>query len=126
MNFNSILTKTILTLCVSAWLMLQPAFAQIAKARKAMTPEQIEAFLKEAQKKDWQVTVKTKTETFSGKINDVWAGERVSVVALHCDRVQALSGRGGSSQLAQIHFPYFARRERDGRKWDGIVRDSGR
>lgn len=83
MNFKSILTKTIFTFCVSVLLMLQPSFAQIGKAKNATTPEQIEAFLKEAQKKGWQVTVKTKAESFSGKVNYVWTGERVSVVDLH-------------------------------------------
>ena len=81
MNSKSILTKFLLT--VSVLLMLQPAFAQIAKSKKAMTPEQIEACLKEAQKKGWQVTIKTKTETVSGKIAYIWTGERVSIVDVH-------------------------------------------
>jgi hypothetical protein len=81
MNSKSILTK--ITLVVSVLLMLQPAFAQIGKSKKAMTPEQIEAFLKVAQKKGWQVTVKTQAQTFSGKVDYVWAGERVSIVDLH-------------------------------------------
>jgi small nuclear ribonucleoprotein (snRNP)-like protein len=78
MNF-----KSILTLCVSALLMLQPAFAQIGKAKKVMTPEQIEAFLKEAQKKKWEITIKSSNKTISGKINSLDTNGIVSLTDTH-------------------------------------------
>lgn len=83
MNSKSILTKNMLTFCISALLILQPAFGQPAKAKAPMTPVQIEAFLKEAHKNGWQVTVKTKNASFSGKVDYVWSGERVNLADKH-------------------------------------------
>jgi small nuclear ribonucleoprotein (snRNP)-like protein len=67
MNHKSILTKLIAV--ISIFLLLQPAFAQIAKPKKTMTAEQIEAFLQEAQKKKWEITIKSPNATISGKIS---------------------------------------------------------
>lgn len=68
MNSKSILTKTIFTFCVSALLLLQPAFAQIAKPKQSMTSEQIKAFLQEAKTKKWQVTVTTANREYNGVV----------------------------------------------------------
>ncbi|HYE75590.1 MAG TPA: hypothetical protein VEF04_19765 [Blastocatellia bacterium] len=51
-------TQYILTIFVSIALLLQSAQAQISSKQQIMTREQIEAFIMEADKKDWQVTVK--------------------------------------------------------------------
>lgn len=48
-----------------------------------MTPEQIETFLKKAQKKKWQVTIKTSTETFSGTIRDLNVGSGIFLEDAH-------------------------------------------
>ncbi len=78
MNF-----KSFLSLCISLLLMSQITFGQVVKPKKTMTPEQIGTFLKEAQKKKWQVTVKTSTKTFSGTIRDLNVGSDIFLEDAH-------------------------------------------
>lgn len=72
-------TRFILSIFIAAALLLQPIQAQTPAKPKTMTQDQILAFLREAQKKGQQVTIKTHKGQFNGRVHILLSGEQITL-----------------------------------------------